>query len=150
MLQDNSIRSGVDRPLFEGYLTKQGIYRKKWTRYWFIIGERGIIRYYKPNGLCKSIPRGTIDIAQNINSTLSAIEAGNHNATCEDTLVEDEDLDTATSWPSCVPNRHCRFAIRGLYRTHYFYADDAAQSEKWKNQIEKLIENIRTNFSVEV
>lgn len=57
MLSQDARQSGGPKPVFEGFLTKQGGWRRNWKRRWCIVDESGTIRYYKPN---EFTPRGII------------------------------------------------------------------------------------------
>eukprot|EP00038_Savillea_parva_P011305 m.196570 g.196570 ORF g.196570 m.196570 type:complete len:585 (+) comp19857_c0_seq1:326-2080(+) len=57
LCQRRAAKEGGARPIYEGYLTKQGTFRRNWKRRWCILDENGVIRYYKPN---EYVPRGVI------------------------------------------------------------------------------------------
>jgi len=146
MLQREAIKTCSPRPIFESYLTKQGKFRKNWKRRWCIIDESGTIRYYKPK---KYTPSGVIDLVDDDDEDYLALGvfatatcAGSRPPVVHDPLMKDEELDQAISWPSGIPNRKCRFAVKGSKasgRTFFFYADDETQADKWKQLIATLV-----------
>eukprot|EP00040_Diaphanoeca_grandis_P023017 m.124655 g.124655 ORF g.124655 m.124655 type:complete len:381 (+) comp29071_c0_seq2:247-1389(+) len=146
VLQRAAMTSTTPAPLFEGYLTKQGKFRRTWKKRWCIIDEAGLIRYYKPT---ESAQRGSIDsFCQDGNPDNMLKEhdrAGTRQFQAQKLVTTDTELDATTTWPSNVPDPRCRFAVNTKGRTYFFFADNVTQAGRWK----KLLQMFEDRYNYE-
>jgi len=139
MLARCARRSGGPRPVYEGFLTKQGSLVRSWRRRWCVIDERGTIRYYKPS---EYIPRGIIqpqkargDAEDAVATTVAG--AGARAEKNGRSVLRGNEAARLTNWPSHVvmQNSDRIIAVPTARRTYYLYADTSEEADRWSQLI---------------
>ena len=136
MLQRSATKSGAARPVWEGWLTKQGAVRRNWKRRWCILDEAGVIRYYKPS---EYIPRGlVIPRAAPVTVGTGVVGAGTRPPARATPVLSGEAVEEMTVWPADSGAAGTKFAVQTGLRTFFFFADTVADAGKWTSLIQTI------------
>eukprot|EP00035_Acanthoeca_spectabilis_P008883 m.159671 g.159671 ORF g.159671 m.159671 type:complete len:354 (-) comp14535_c0_seq8:1460-2521(-) len=144
MLERCASKTGSPRPLYEGYLTKQGTFIRNWKRRWCIIDEEGAIRWYKPN---EYIPRGVVRPKYDrpmTSPTGAVVGAGSRLPNPRPSVVlQGADAIGLTNWPRAAlnGNRSRVLAIETNRNKFFFmFADSAAEANCWAGLINGIVD----------